>query len=132
MTLEEIFEAKKDETVWVILVYRESIVLGRRSDSVNNPGQWNFFGGHIDAGETSKDAAIRELREETGFKLSADQLRQVDYINGATYFVAYISDMSKVKRSRETAKIMAFKQDDLPEKLHSKTAQYFERNNSPL
>jgi 8-oxo-dGTP diphosphatase len=33
------------------------------------PGTWAFFGGHIEAGETPKDAVIREIFEEIGYTL---------------------------------------------------------------
>ncbi|WP_458338203.1 NUDIX domain-containing protein [Streptomyces sp. 372A] len=34
-------------------------------------------GGHVDPGETSRDAAARELAEETGLLVAADDLRQI-------------------------------------------------------
>jgi 8-oxo-dGTP diphosphatase len=40
-------------------------------------GCWALPGGHVDRGETSLVAACRELEEETGITVPADDLRQV-------------------------------------------------------
>lgn len=40
-------------------------------------GRWALPGGHVDTGETSLDASVRELEEETGITVSAADLRQV-------------------------------------------------------
>ncbi|WP_327180353.1 NUDIX hydrolase (plasmid) [Streptomyces sp. NBC_01335] len=40
-------------------------------------GQWALAGGHVDTGETSLEAAVRELEEETGITVPAAELRQV-------------------------------------------------------
>lgn len=43
------------------------VLLGRRQNSFGN-GLWSVPGGKPDAGETPKEAAVRELREETGLE----------------------------------------------------------------
>jgi len=43
-------------------------------------GRWTFPKGHIEAGETPKEAAVREVLEETGVRATAgERLGQVGY-----------------------------------------------------
>ena len=44
----------------------EVLILKRSLSTKGNPGKWNFPGGHVDKGETRKEAAIRECQEEAG------------------------------------------------------------------
>jgi len=40
-------------------------------------GKWNGFGGKPHGNETIKEAAIRELEEESGIDLEPEQIRQL-------------------------------------------------------
>lgn len=44
----------------------EVLVVVEKHDMQNRPGHWKFPGGAVDKGELIRDAAIREVQEETG------------------------------------------------------------------
>lgn len=46
----------------------EFLLLQRAEEEHIYPGLWQPVTGHIEAGETAADAALRELREETGLR----------------------------------------------------------------
>jgi len=53
----------------VINESEEVLLLKRFGDSNWMPYKWGIPGGHIEKGETPKEAAIRETREETSLQL---------------------------------------------------------------
>jgi 8-oxo-dGTP diphosphatase len=66
----------------------KKILLYKRDDkpSIQAPGKWDLFGGHIEAGEKPDDAIIREIAEELGIRGEADVvLRVTEYRRFRTY-----------------------------------------------
>jgi len=63
------------------VVIRERQVLLVKRGNEPDAGLWGFPGGHVDLGEAAIDAAVRELREETGvIALPVRYLTNVDFI----------------------------------------------------
>lgn len=56
-----------------VVVKGESVLLVQRSQSPDK-GRWGFPGGKIEPGETVPEAAVRELREETGLNAAAERV----------------------------------------------------------
>lgn len=60
----------------VLLLDRDdrALLFFTRADVASNPTRWLTPGGHLEAGEAHLEAAVRELFEETGLRVSADAL----------------------------------------------------------
>lgn len=76
-----------------VLVENEAglLFLQKRAMSKDvQPGKWDTsVGGHLDTGETYKDAAVRETREELGFNLTEYQF-MYEYIMKSEIETEYI------------------------------------------
>jgi mutator protein MutT len=77
----------------VILVntFGEILLLQRCDNDWLFPGKWCLPGGHVDLGEGPEEAAIREVKEETGITLkSVKMLKKYIYEDGfaSMYFLA--------------------------------------------
>ena len=60
--------------IWTVNSIGEILVTLRDYQKEEYPDKWENTGGSALAGETSRTAAIRELREETGIEASEDEL----------------------------------------------------------
>ena len=127
MKVRDLLEKKSSKTAWVILFTPEKLILGKRSPSTNNPNLWNFFGGHIDDGENAAQAAARELEEEIKLKVNPSELKKITEIGDATYFSLKMKSTAGAETTDEISKIKSFKLTDLPDNLHSKTQNFFDK-----
>jgi 8-oxo-dGTP diphosphatase len=62
--------------VGAIIVRDQQILLVRRSNPPMQ-GEWSIPGGLVETGETTKEAIIREVQEETGLKIDVIKLAEV-------------------------------------------------------
>lgn len=57
-------------TIHLFLVKDDSILLFRRYNTGYEDGNYSVVAGHLDGGETVKEAAVREAKEETGVDIT--------------------------------------------------------------
>jgi 8-oxo-dGTP diphosphatase len=62
--------------VGAIIVRDEQVLLVRRSNPPMQ-GEWSIPGGLVETGETTREAIIREVREETGLDIEVVKLAEV-------------------------------------------------------
>ena len=86
-----------------VFLYQDKQVLILRKSSGLRKGEWASPGGHIEWGETPKQAAIRELEEETGIiyhRLNKEETIILQYKNTRIY-VNKIKKFPDIKLSEE-------------------------------
>jgi isopentenyl-diphosphate delta-isomerase type 1 len=80
--------------VWIVNQSGEVLLQKRSLQKDTHPGLWDIScAGHLSAGDTSLDAAVRELNEELG--ISVAELSQLHYL--FRIFSSYISSNSLIK-----------------------------------
>lgn len=74
--------------VGVLIEHDGRVLLGRRAPGAHEAGKWSFPAGFVDRGERVEDAAIREVREETGLEVRLDGLLGLYSSTGETVVLA--------------------------------------------
>jgi 8-oxo-dGTP pyrophosphatase MutT (NUDIX family) len=71
----------RDDGAWAILFNDEhKFLIAKRSPCMRHRDLWNFFGGGINKGENSIQAALRELREETRLRFNPTDAIQAEIL----------------------------------------------------
>ncbi|GAL68968.1 NUDIX hydrolase [Jejuia pallidilutea] len=112
--------------VWLYTKKKEILLAQRSAKKAICPLLWDVsVAGHIDAGETPKGAAVREIKEEIGLEIPKEQLKLIgvfncfqNYDNGLidnefhNTFIAElkvdISELSPQKNEVEALKLVTF------------------------
>ncbi len=66
---------------YLVLVKDNKILLQRRFNTGYEDGKYSLVAGHVDKGETFTEAIIREVKEEAGIILQAEDLSVVHVMN---------------------------------------------------
>ena len=88
--------------MWVINSRKEILITKRAPEKRFAPGKWENPAGHLIHGETSEDAVIRELREETGVEVAREDIfllgtTRVGHFFGDNYCVRKDVELENVK-----------------------------------
>jgi 8-oxo-dGTP pyrophosphatase MutT (NUDIX family) len=86
----------------VILKYRDKFLLCKRNENQSHANRWFIPTGKIERGETPREAAVRELYEETDFELTENDIDFIGTIpvleNGVKsdkdFIYVFISELS--------------------------------------
>lgn len=63
--------------VYIIIEREDQVLLLKRGNTGYRDGYYSLPTGHVDAGETFREAAVRETREETGLEVMEMRFRGV-------------------------------------------------------
>lgn len=101
--------------LWVLNSDGELLLQKRSAGKDTNPNLWDISAaGHLDSGEDSLTAALRETREEIGLDLNEDEIKflftvrnefEVDGEDGVSdreFQDVYLCDLSKTEKYKDT------------------------------
>ena len=75
----------------VVVKCKDKVLLAKRNNLGSFPGMWSIFGGRVEEGEDTRDAAKREFFEETSIDINDEDISFVGLIP------RYTRDGKKVK-----------------------------------
>lgn len=98
------------------------VLLMKRGMDGDHPGTWAFPGGKIEEHETPKQAALREVQEETGYA-HEDGVFPLASQNGFHSFSAVLEDSFEPQLNDEHSDAVWAQEGQWPEPLHPSVAQ---------
>ncbi|HUJ15114.1 MAG TPA: NUDIX domain-containing protein [Thermoanaerobaculia bacterium] len=98
--------------IWIVAPDGRILLQRRSLRKENNPGLWDVSAaGHLSAGESAIDAAIRETFEELGLTIAPDELkfivtlRESCLLNNNTYYDNEFHEIFVVRRDVDIASL---------------------------
>lgn len=73
--------------IWIVNNNGQILLTRRHQNKETYPNLWENTGGCVQAGESSIEGALREIAEETGIIVAANELRLLGTIKGSHNFV---------------------------------------------
>ena len=96
----------------VILKNKNKLLLGKRLVK-HGFGEWGLIGGRLELGESFKECAIRETKEETGIKLSRPKPVQITNViyskDNHSVALFYLAETNKEPKNPEPNKLEEWK-----------------------
>lgn len=111
----------KAKSAGIIFFAGERVLLMRRHSLANEGGSWDFPGGGMEPGESPKQAARRETKEESGFDYDGPLLKVMKMSNGYVAFAAMLDEPFVPVLNDEHTEYVWATFDDLPTPLHPTT-----------
>ena len=98
--------------VWIVTPDRRVLIQQRSLRKENHPGLWDVSAaGHISAGESPVETAVREVEEELGLRIEPRELQHVatlresHVLNGGRYLDNEFHEIFVVRRDVELASL---------------------------
>jgi len=127
--------------VGVLILKDNKVLLGKRHEDylkadseLNGAGTWTMPGGKLEFGETFKEAAKRETKEETGIKLN--KVKVICVNNDRTKTAQFVTigllaqEFTGKPKAKEPEKITTwhwFEPEELPSPLYPPSAKILEK-----
>lgn len=118
---------KKEKSCGCIVMHKDKVLLVK-----HNKGHWDFPKGHMEQGETEKQTAVREVKEETNMdvEIISDQKYRANYIiedkqidKEVIYFIAKPLSLEIKPQEAEVSIVEWVKIDDAVEKITYPTSK---------
>ncbi len=90
----------KKHAVGTLIEYKGKFLILQRMSNDSFGGKWGLPAGGIEIGEDIKDAAVREIFEETGYRIGTSSLEHLDTFEWKFPFKTIVFSLFKVKISK--------------------------------